>query len=174
MLGLDGREMQINSTQLAGLLAFVPAAIAAAFACVEGARRQGARVAWAAMAIIYCLMSIEVVVMTRTQITDAKRGWLRNAGVYLDRRPAQIALLVIGISIVAFGTRMITRLAPTRCLVIATCATAALVMLFIVETISFHDIDMVLYRPAGPVLLIGWLWLACGWTSTAAAVVQRS
>lgn len=35
-------------------------------------------------------------------------------------------------------------------------------LLFILETISLHDVDAALYRPAAGLLVIGWLWLLLG------------
>ena len=40
--------------------------------------------------------------------------------------------------------------------------------LFLVEAISLHSVDAVMYAQAGPVLLIGWIWAALGLVIAAA------
>jgi hypothetical protein len=40
----------------------------------------------------------------------------------------------------------------------ATSITIAVSALFAIETASLHALDAVLYRPIGPILLIGWIW----------------
>ena len=45
-------------------------------------------------------------------------------------------------------------------------------LLFVLETISLHDIDAVLYRPAGGLLVIGWLWLLLGAVTVAGALIE--
>lgn len=166
--------MQINSTQAVGLLAFIPAALAAAAAFGTASRSQrGGRGTWAAIAVLHTLLAVEIFAEMRHRLHRAIDDWLIAASVYSERRPAQVALLLVVVVLAALATRRIARLESTRRLAIARGATAALVTLFIVETISLHAVDAVLYRPAGPVLLIAWLWLACGWT-TAAAAISRS
>jgi hypothetical protein len=162
--------MQINSTEAAGFLAFIPAALAsaAAFGATRTSRRRERRT-WAVFAVIYALLSIEILMNLRHRVDQAIGDGLRAAGVYPERRPAQAAAVVIAIILGALATRFIVRLAPTTRLSIASGATAALLLLFMVESISLHAVDGILYRRIGPVMLIAWLWLACGWTTVAVA-----
>lgn len=158
--------MQINSTELAGLLAFVPAAFASALATGRAAMRE--RRGWTALACIYALLTVEILASTRHHVDRLIVGWLRAAHVYPERRPAQAAVIILLVVLGMLAARYVMRGASGR-LRLATGATIAVVVLFIVESVSLHAVDAVLYRAAGPVMLIGWLWLLCGWTAAAAA-----
>ena len=172
---LTEHAMQINSTQAAGLLAFVPAAVASAMAfSTATGRRSHDRGAWATIAAIYSVLAIEVLAKARHSINREIGARLRDAGVYTERRPVQAALLLAIVVLAAIITRYLARSAPTSCTSVARSTTAALVALFMVESVSLHAIDGILYHPAGPMLLIGWLWLACGWSTAVAAWSFRS
>ena len=67
----------------------------------------------------------------------------------------------------------LVRKAPTWPSAIGRCATAAVLGIFVAESVSLHGADAIFYRPAGPVLFIAWLWLGCGWVSAAAAANER-
>ncbi|MDO6414822.1 hypothetical protein Q4F19_10565 [Sphingomonas sp. BIUV-7] len=167
--------MQINSTQAAGLLAFVPAASAAALAFrAAGPGRLRERRTWAVIAAIHMLFAVEVVAMTRHHIVGAIDAWLIGAGLYSERRPAQAVMLLVVVLSAAAAMFAVMRRATTRRSSIAVGATAALATLFLIESVSLHAVDALLYHPAGPVLLIGWLWLVCGWTTVAAAGSGRA
>lgn len=161
--------MQINSTEAAGFIAFIPAAIAALIAAIIP-RRSSVRKAWALIGTVYVLLSVEILASTRHHLGIALREWLRATHLFPDRRPVQAVLILIVVTIVLLATFALARRAPTRTLAAATCVTAAALGVFIVETVSLHAVDAVVYSRVGPILLIGWLWLACGWLTTAAAV----
>lgn len=162
--------MPINSTQLAGLIAFCPAASAAAAAFVSGWDRPRKHCfSWAIISAIHSLLAIEVLALARHRIDRMLGEWLRAANVYPERRPAQAVIIFITIALSVLAIIHFVRRAETRTLAIAHGATVILVALFALESISLHQVDSVLYRPAGLVLAIGWLWLGCGWTTAAAA-----
>lgn len=161
--------MQINSTEAAGFIAFIPAAIAAFIAAGADRRRQ-VRNGWGLIAAVYALLSVEILASTRHWLGIALRDWLRAAHVYPERRPVQAALVLVVIAVVLVAAFTLVRRAPTRGLAVAYGATTAALGIFIVETVSLHAVDGVVYAPVGPILLIGWLWLACGWLTTIAAL----
>ncbi len=160
---------QINSTQLAGLIGFG----ATALLCARAAWRQThARSLWVSLAIVYSLMFVDVVVqlrhLIRVEITDT----LKALGVYGDRQSAQTALL-IGLGVVAayFSLRLLIRMRTMALSAqFAFVGTLLVIALYVLELISLHVIDAILYRQTGPILLIGWLWLAGSGISAAAAV----
>ncbi|RYD45370.1 MAG: hypothetical protein EOP63_01955 [Sphingomonadales bacterium] len=81
---------------------------------------------------------------------------------YSGRVPVQIFLIAV-----ALGLAAISLLRPRTDNMGRTrtgAATASLVtaLLFVLETISLHDVDAILYRPAAGLLVIGWLWLLLG------------
>jgi hypothetical protein len=161
--------MQINSTEAAGFLAFLPAALACAATFWARRRNHRRETRWAVLSLIYTLLSAEILLSLRHRVDQAIGDTLRAAHLYPERRPAQAAAVIVVVILSLLVTRVNVRSAPTSRLSIASGATAPLLSLFVVESISLHAIDAILYRPIGPIMLIGWLWLACGWTTLVAA-----
>ena len=116
--------MQINSTELAGLLAFVPAALGCCLAAARTSPRRQ-RKGWGLLAIIYALLTVEVLASTRHRIRGAVNDWLIADHIYPDRRPAQAAVILLLIVIGVIAARFVLRSVPTRRLRLATDATAA-------------------------------------------------
>jgi hypothetical protein len=169
-----------NPTRSAGQLAFAAAAVAAALV----ARRTVApdlRLWWT-VALVFALLWIETAVEWRFVPRSVAQHTLEARGAYGSRTGLQEMLLValaagalaavVAAVGVALGRRRSGALrarfhASTR---VAFAATAALVVLFVVEAVSLHAIDAWLYATVGPMLAIGWLWLA----SSALVVVMAA
>jgi hypothetical protein len=159
---------QINFTQLAGLIGFGLAALLCARAAWS--QRQ-ARSLWVALSIIYLMMFADVLIQLRHLIRVEIVDVLKVLGVYGDRQSAQTALL-IGLGVIAafFSLRLLIRMRGLAMSAqLAFVGTVFVFALYVLELISLHAIDAILYRPIGPVLLIGWLWMAGSGTSAAAA-----
>lgn len=160
---------QINSTQLAGLIGFGATALLCARAtwCQRPARNL-----WLALSIFYSLIFVDVVAQLRHLVRVEIVVTLKALGVYGDRRIAQMALL-IGLGLIAafFSLRLLIRMRGlTASARIAFVGAMLVLSLYVLELISLHAIDALLYRQTGPMLLIGWLWLASSAISAAAAV----
>jgi hypothetical protein len=167
--------MQTDWTEVGGLLGFVPAALTAMLASSRAPRRPGGgRFLWAALATVHTLLTVEVLTWTRFIISDELRHWLTKAGHYSDRREPQAWALFIVFVAAAAASAWLVRRAPTRNTAVASGATAAVLTVFIVETVSLHTVDALLYTYVGPMFLVGWLWLACGWITAAAALHSTS
>ena len=167
--------MQINSTQAAGLLAFIPAAAAAGAACwAIGRNGRDSRRYWGAMAAIHLILTIEIIGSFRHRLNQVIGGWLQADGLYGERRPAQAMVIVVTLLLALALTALILRKAPTRAQALAAGATAGAVLVFTIECISLHAVDAYFYRPVGPIMAIGWLWLACGWMTAAIALADAS
>ena len=173
--GVSAVTMQINSTEVAGLLAFAPAAFTTGAAAARTRARRGkGALRWGIIAAIHALLVAEVVASTRFVAEDEIRQLLRQANEYSERRgPQADALLLIAAMAIVIAF-LVVRKSPTRTSAIASGATVAAVTIFVVEGVSLHRVDAILYAPAGPILLIGWLWLACGWSSAIAAATVRA
>lgn len=163
--------MQINSTELAGLAAFVPAVFACALATGRAPTRR--RKSWTWLALIHALLAMEIVLSLRHLLDRRLAGLLRVAHVYPERRPAQAAVILLLLAVGALAALYIMRRTPAGALRTATGATIAAFALFVVESVSLHAVDAIFYRTVGPIMLIGWLWLACGWTVAGAAMLPR-
>lgn len=152
----------MDATQLAGLLAFGSAALA----CLVSPAPASLR-----LALINACFAAECALGWRHRVHDQAITLLGD--YYKERNPLQIALtaaaLLAAIALLAKATRRMRREAsPTPML-----ATGLALALFAIETISLHAIDRLLYHPMGPLLAIGWLWIALGSTATTAAIRDR-
>ncbi|MBB5687113.1 hypothetical protein [Sphingobium boeckii] len=150
-----------NLTQIAGILAFVIASLACLIA--SGARRKSRDLSiWRGLSIVYGLLAIEMIAAMRHRIHDFVNALLKITGEYSARSGLQ-EMLIAALAIViltAMGLYLM-RLgkikASTR---LAASATMTLVGLFLLEMISLHAIDAILYRPIGPLMVITYLWIA--------------
>jgi hypothetical protein len=159
-------DAPLNTTQLAGMLAFGMAGLTAFYASrsVASADQSAAR-QWRWIFIFQVLFCIEIWLGTRHAVHDMVNDWLRAMGIYQDRATLQkwmLVTLVLSGALAGFsgwpGALQTRPKSPMLKLAIA--CTAAVVLLFLIETVSLHAVDRVLYHQAGPVLLIAYAWMA--------------
>ncbi len=141
---------QTNPTQLAGLLAFA----ASTGACVWAARRKHSG-GWAALAAVHAALWLDILLNTRHRVHDLVNAGLRTLGLYESRVWLQAALL-LSLAVLALRVWRSRRHAGA-----AVVATLILIALLLVEAISWHESDRVLYTHLGPLLLVAYAWLAC-------------
>jgi hypothetical protein len=141
---------ETNPTQLAGLLAFAASTIA----CVWAARRRHSG-GWAALAAVHAALWLDILLNTRHRLHNLVNAGLRALGLYESRVWLQAALLfaLAAVAVLAWRAR--------RRAGVAVGATLVLIALVLVEAISWHESDRVLYATVGPLLLIAYAWLAC-------------
>lgn len=141
---------QTNPTQVAGLLAFA----ASTAACVWAARRKHSG-GWAVLAAVHAALWLDILLNTRHRLHDLVNAALRALGLYESRQWLQAALLLTlcAVAVMAWRTR--------RRAGVAVVATALLVALVLLEAISWHESDRLLYTQLGPLLLVAYAWLAC-------------
>ncbi len=141
---------ETNPTQVAGLLAFAASTVA----CVWAARRKHSG-GWAVLAAVHAALWLDILLNTRHRVHDVVNAALRALGLYDSRVWLQAALLLALAAVAVFAWRA-RRRAGT-----AIVATALLIALMLVEAISWHESDRLLYTHLGPLLLIAYAWLAC-------------
>lgn len=139
-----------NPTQVAGLLAFA----ASTLACAWAARRRP-RSGWAALAAVHAVLWLDILLNTRHRVHDVVNAGLRALGWYESRVWLQAALLL------ALGAGVVIAWRARRRAGAAVTATGVLIALLLIEAISWHESDRVLYMHVGPLLLIAYVWLAC-------------
>lgn len=159
-------ELPFNETQLLGLFSFGLATFAAL--STSGSLRAQSRqrsLHWRWIGIFQLAYLFEIYFGARHLAHDFINTTLRSVGLYQDRASIQ-GLLLIGVAAgsLAIATMLRRRIAfePAQSSAekIALLCTAIALLLFLIETISLHAIDRVLYWPMGSILLIGYLWLA--------------
>ncbi len=141
---------ETNPTQLAGLLAFAMSTAA----CVWAARRRHSS-GWAALAAVHAVLWLDILLNTRHRLHDVVNSGLRALGLYESRVWLQAALLLALAVLAGFAWRARRRAG------LAVVATLVSIALVLVEAISWHESDRVLYTHLGPLLLIAYAWLAC-------------
>jgi hypothetical protein len=149
-----------NPTQLTGLAVTALAMLACWFA------RQTSPWRW--IAAFQALFFLEILLGMRHRLHDIMNAALKMSGLYQGRASGQTAMLAV-IALLGIGLFVLARRAPRTMARIGILASSAMVLLFLIEGISLHAMDALLYRRAGPLMLIAWIWAAlCGTTACAA------
>jgi hypothetical protein len=148
-----------NPTQLIGLLSFAATTIA----CLMAARRSGSRDAltWRLLALINCLFLIETISESRYHFHNQVRAMLKVEGLFAQLHGRGQEIINISIAIIALICVTVVLFlyhVAGGAVRVAVSMTILLVALFVIETVSLHELRPVLYQPMGPFLLIGWLW----------------
>ncbi|QTD56242.1 hypothetical protein [Parasphingorhabdus cellanae] len=147
-----------NPTQAVGIFAF----LTAFFGCVMAGRSTG-WIIWRWLTALYLVFAIELMVGLRHGLRVMVNDVMQSAEIYSDRAVIQWALVLVLLALVlALSSRYLIRarkfgsLSKTRFAAIA--ATVALISVFLLELISFHEIDALLYQKFASVMVIGWIW----------------
>ncbi len=148
-------ELAIDLTQWVGVAVFAVAAVT----CLAAARKRP--LPWRVLAAVQVASCFEVAAGLRYLAHNAVDFSLQAHGRYEGRHPAQLllasaTLLVAGVCVIAIAGR---RRHLGGSAVGALIGTALTATLFGIETISMHEIDAALYAMAGPIKVIGWLWV---------------
>lgn len=125
---------------------------------------------WFGMSALYSIFSIDIVFNMRHTLLRKYVVLLISEGKYNDRRPAQLAALILIIGIIIwlairnFNSKLDMK---TKFAILLSIFS---VFLFSSEIISLHQLDAIIYKSAGPILLIGWLWVFCTLVATVIAL----
>lgn len=159
-----------NPTQLAGVAAYAAAAAACAWRAASPGRRMASPWSWLSAA--HAAFIVELFAGGRFLIRTAANEWLQAHGRYDGRNAWQWLLLVAAVmmAVIVAGIILHWRRRIGGGATVALGATGIAALLIVVEAISPHRVDRVLYARAGPVLAIAWLWLVVAATVVAAAL----
>lgn len=151
--------MNINATQFAGLLSF---GVAAAF-CYRAwrATRQETHL-WAFVSLLYVLIAADTVLGARYHVSNLIRAALRYLEVYQDRRlwQAVIVICLMGLIWGLLRAGFHAGRHQEKNMLQAISLSLLAPVFFALEVTSLHGVDAVLYHRAGPLLVIGWIWVA--------------
>ncbi|MBJ7499706.1 MAG: hypothetical protein JHC57_08135 [Sphingopyxis sp.] len=148
----------MDATQWAGVFSF---GLAAAACLVAGCRP------WPFLAIVNAGFAAECALGWRHGFHD--RAVAAMGDLYSERTPAQLLMMVVIMGLAAIGLLRLRDRSGTRRHSGAAKVTLLSATLFLLETISLHGVDALIYRPATGLLVIGWLWLLLGGTTVACA-----
>lgn len=93
---------------------------------------------------------------------------------YAERVSLQVVLMSGASIITIVGSGMFLLANRDILARVAVMGTGLSASLFLIETISLHDVDELLYHQMGPSLLIGWLWLGLTICTGLAAIISHS
>ncbi len=157
-------EQTLNTTQLTGVTVFLATAAACGLLGLRAQGRHGSSPhLWRLVALVHLVFAAEVVFGARHAVHDMVNAVLRDDGLYPVRAGMQAGLLVLcglcitlGLMATQRWLRALPQLTPyARRAVFATWVVGAL---FMVEAVSLHGIDQMLYASVGPVRTIAYLW----------------
>ena len=156
----------MDANAVAGLSAFA----AAAAACLGVSLRRGRSAAlWRTLALLHAACALEVAINLRYRFRNALIPLLQERGWYASRTAWQgasiVAALLIGTALAGWLWRRHRNEGAAHG---AIAGTALALTVMVVETISLHRIDEVMYAHAGPLVAVAWAWLG------AAAIVIAS
>src|SRR3546814_10174234 len=89
--------------------------------------------------------------------------------LHSGRTPAQFLMMAVVVGLTAIGLFQLQGRSGMRRYSGAAKVTLLSMMLFLLETISLHGVDALIYQPARGLLVIGWLWLLLGGMTAACA-----
>lgn len=151
-------DLHISATRWLGLVGFGIAALA----CWRASRRWPSP--WRALSAAQALFFAEIVLNLRHRLHDVADAFLQAQQWYVRREPLQIALLaslgalVLGVAFWLVTSRRRHGWQGT----LALAATLVSAALFLLEVVSLHAIDALMYTRVGGVLVIGLGWLLLG------------
>ena len=145
-------------TQMIGFVSFLSAALSSAWwGGVQN--RSDSKRAWCTCAGLLLLMALEIWLGARHELHHQISTWLQAQGSYDQRWGVQVYLIAVLISLLLLALLYFINRARGAPLEKAACVgVLALLTLFMIETVSLHGVDALLYRPVGAILVIGYLW----------------
>jgi len=112
--------------------------------------------------LIYMILLVDVLFNFRHQLHGWVNAWMKTNQTYADRQPRQLVILAIILLGVCGSIAILRRVHPMdRLTWLIVAMTLGVSALFLLELVSLHAIDALLYRRVGPVLVIGVLWIFC-------------
>ncbi len=147
------------SRQIFGCSAFLVAAVLCGLASRSSGKHSNAL--WKALAAANAVFALEVLLGLRYLLHDGVNDILRALGLYASRASLQVVLLLllVGLAMACGMAISRSRGIANRAVTVALIGAAVEAAVFLVETVSLHGVDAVMYASAGPVKVIGILWL---------------
>jgi hypothetical protein len=153
----------MNATQLAGTIAMAAATVACA------SRRDGR---WWWLAAVFALMLAELQLNWRFVAHGWFEALLAAPGLpATNRRAFQALLLAAGL--IGMGVLAARFVRGRQGLWLARLGAFVLVTVQLVELVSLHWTDRLLWQMVGPVMVIAWFWILAGALACAGALFGK-
>ena len=170
LLPLNYSLLTMNPTQLLGILTFLTAAIVGWLAS-----RQGQQPVWRLSCLTYIALSVELWIGLRHRLGEQFSSLAKRLDLYEMRQsyqPLLIGMILFAVlaALIWISRRRKTGNTPSRW---ASFSLISLLGLFLVESISLHAVDGLLYRQRlGSIMLIGYLWVLASLPHLLAGIYQ--
>lgn len=151
----------MEATQWTGVVSY---GLAATICLIAGSRP------WPLLAFVNAAFAAECALGWR----HALHNWavVAMGDLYSGRTPAQLLMTVAVIAVAALVVRQARVRTGVREHSGVATVTLVSATLFLLETISLHGLDALIYRPAKGLLIIGWMWLLLGGATVACALAD--
>lgn len=154
------------ATRVVGSIVFAATAVACGCAAWRLRGRRRAK-GWVGLTLLYALMTLEIQYGWRFAMAAWGRGISKGEGWYFEHRVVQafvVAAVLLGavaVLLAIWGVgrsnrRAAKRNGPWR---LALSGTLIAVLALLMETVSLHQVEHLLYTHTWPVLLVAWLWI---------------
>jgi len=158
----------MNPNAIAGLSAFAAAAAACARVSLRSDRSA---VLWRTLAVLHASFALEILLNLRYRFRAAIIPLLQDRGWYPSRTAWQEASIVLTLILgMAFAAWVWRRQRGDGAARGAILGTALALMLLLVETISLHSVDALMYAEAGPLVRLVWAWIGAAGIVIASAL----
>jgi hypothetical protein len=157
-----------------GIASYIIASVSCAATALRGSNRRVTRLAAILCALDLALL-LDIVFDWRWKLYD----WLRSGAMslhwYDERSGVQILALIFFATLLLFAALWLRRkFAPVRGATLAICGGLLSVGCWMTEVISLHAIDAVLYRSAGPLLAVAFVWILASAMTTTGILIARA
>jgi hypothetical protein len=165
--------VSLDATQIIGMAGFGLATFLCAWRSGPKPFRSDAA-QWRILAAVTAVLVIEIVAGLRYRIHDLAEMLLLDQSLYEARRPWQLAMTVVALTALIASVSAARFRIQSAGLASAVMGVCFAVSIFVIEAVSLHAVDAVLYHPLGPVNVIALFWLAASaWISLAALKSTR-
>jgi hypothetical protein len=166
-------SVSVDATQMVGMAGFGVAAVL----CARRSWPKTARIdaaPWRILAAVTAVLVVEIVAGLRYRVHDLADTLLLGQSLYEARRPWQLAMIVVASAALIAAVLIARSRIQSAVMASAVTGVCFAVSIFVIEAISLHAVDAVLYRELGPVKVIALFWLAASaWISMAAFKSQQ-
>jgi hypothetical protein len=156
----------LTPVKTSGMAAYFIASFACARSAARAAETRTRRLAAAICALDVGLL-LDIAFNWRWKLYDSLKDDAVSLHWYDQRSELQIAALVaLAVALIVAAGWLSRRFATVRGAPLVICGALLSVGCWLTEVISLHATDAVLYRQAGPLMVVSFIWmLACGMTA---------
>ncbi len=154
-----------------GMASYLVASVSCAATAIRGGNGRVTRLA-AILCVLDLALLLDIAFNWRWKLYDRLRSDAMSLHWYDERSEFQVLALIFLAILLLFGAFWLRhRFAPIRGATLAICGGLLSIGCWMTEVISLHAIDAVLYRSAGPLLAVAFVWILASAMTTAGILI---